>query len=120
MSIAGTALGEQDETEALAHTLTITNHSEGPLVLGRVATDCDCVQGTKLEGKRLEAGESVKLPLKLRLLVDPKADLPRSFDFRWCWRRRGRAAWRCGARASDSRCQRRSGRATRTRRRRSR
>ena len=82
MNQADLDLAEQDETESLAHTLTITNRSRSGLVLGKVVTDCACVQVAKLEGKRLEPGESVALPLKLKLFAPAQAGLskPHAFD----------------------------------------
>ncbi|MBY0232974.1 MAG: hypothetical protein K2W96_27130, partial [Gemmataceae bacterium] len=61
--------------------MSVVNRSGVAQVLGQVVSNCDCVKVAKLEGKRLSPGESVVLPLKLKLLVPAKASLSEPFAF---------------------------------------
>ena len=74
-------LGLIDEKEKLAHSLTIMNRSSSSLTLKKIGTNCQCVQTAKLDGIRLALGESVALPLKLKVFASPKADLAKEHAF---------------------------------------
>ncbi len=70
-----------DETEALTHTLTITNAGREPVTVTRVHRSCECVETGKIEGETLAPGESKALTLRIKVQLPGNADLARTHPF---------------------------------------